>query len=247
MPMQRPSKCGRGRQSQRTLSFSNAAILPPQTQTQTQTQELDAERIIVVSSSTLTPLVTSTPTPRDTDSLSSPERPSRDLESRKSILASERAKFEADLTKPPPGFRNYTRTSARIGSYRILWVIAHGFELEQQALGDVGPWRRYWLRGPCYFQDEIKLFQCLATTHYASHLRNEHGIGRQALQIAEDATQNMQSFSNEHLWEEKYRELFIHWVAKNDVTLLQASGPNLRALLLRSGPKVDRLLHQGSQ
>jgi hypothetical protein len=139
------------------------------------------------------------------------------------------------------------RTSTRTGSHRISWVFAHGVELEQQTLGYIAPWRRYWLCGPCYFQDEIKLFQCLATTHYASHLRNEHGIGRQALQIAEDATQNMQSFSNEHLWEEKYRELFIHWVAKNDVTLLQASGPNLRALLLRSGPKVDRLLHQGSQ
>jgi hypothetical protein len=62
--------------------------------------------------------------------------------------------------------------------------------------------------------------------------------------IVEDATQQMQSFFNEHIWKEKYSELFINWVAKDDITLLQASSPNLRALLLRSGPKVDRLLPQ---
>ena len=51
---------------------------------------------------------------------------------------------------------------------------------------------------------------------------------------------------DEHLWEERWREDYVNWIAKDDITLSQATSPHLQRLLARSGPKVTNLLPQRS-
>lgn len=47
---------------------------------------------------------------------------------------------------------------------------------------------------------------------------------------------------DEHLWEERWREDSVNWIAKDDITLSQTTSPHLQRLLARSGPKVANLL-----
>lgn len=56
----------------------------------------------------------------------------------------------------------------------------------------------------------------------------------------------VEGFMDEHLWEEKWREDYVNWIAKDYITLPQATSSRLQRLLARNGPKVANLLPQRS-
>lgn len=83
-----------------------------------------------------------------------------------------------------------------------------------------------------------------ASTSCTRHLHDQHGIDLERLEESVQARGRIEEFMDEYLWEERWREDYVNWIAKDDITLSQATSPHLQRLLARSGPKVTNLLPQ---
>lgn len=57
------------------------------------------------------------------------------------------------------------------------------------------------------------------------------------------AQERIEGFIDERLWEERWREGYVNWIAKDDITLSQATSPHLQRPLcfLKSAAVAHRM------
>ena len=168
-----------------------------------------------------------------------------EIDTRNTVLASTRCTFTVPLHRPElSGYRRCFRSNRRLGGNKISWIYLHGVELEKR--GPSGKWIKHWICRYCHEQGRIKVMNAQASTNCTRHLNDQHGIGLERLEESVQAQGRIEGFMDEHLWEERWREDYVNWIAKDDITLSQATSPHLQRLLARSGPKVTNLLPQRS-